>query len=478
MKFAAIASDEAILPVLQAAQLCQQCEKLSLWAESGDLLARMRSMAPQAEVEQSWEEALSGETVDAVLVAGVDESVLIAARQFAQAGFRLIVAVSPSSDAVRFFDYTAIWQESTDRVVPIFLSDVELVARNLQAAYNEDVLGKLWKIEFDRTIPMEENDSTVASDVARRWFLLDSAWLRILDPDSTHVNMLATGPHPDQPVEVTIRLTGEDAIDSRWTLRCGSHESWTLKLIGENGQISVRFEAGQLSIMDAPYEIALSDASDLVLHNTQNQLQRIVNGETDRDWTDVIKLGEFGATAARSLLKRRTLPVHFEEASERSQFKSQMTAVGCGVLLWTMFGMIALLTIGAISDPRDREYLISSSADFVIRTEEFADGESTLTAIGTEHVDQIASQWSSSSPVVIVEAEVNSVSSLNQQRHALVVSIFKNLKIREPEQRVVSRPIHGQWFETAMTFGWIVVFAPLGLALLAQILLVVSRPAE
>lgn len=478
MKFAAIASDEAILPVLEAAHLSQQCEELSLWAESDELLERMHSVAPQAGIYRSWDEALDGETVDAILIAGVDDSVLTAARQFAQAGIRLIVVVSATSDAVRFFDYTAIWQEAIDRVVPIFLSDVELVAKDLQAAFNEDVLGKLWKIEFDRTIPAAGNSTTVASDVAQRWFLLDSSWLRVLDPDSTHVNMLATGPRPDQPVEVTIRLTGENALDSRWTLRCGRQESWTLKLIGENGQISIRFESGQLSVVDAPYDLELPDASGLVLQNTRNQLQRISDEQIDRDWTDVIKLGEFGATAARSQLKRRTLPVHFEEASERSQFKSQMAAMGCGVLLWTMFGMIALLTIGAISDPRDREYLTSSSADFVIRTDEFTAGKSTLTATGNEHVDQIGSQWSSSSPVVIVETLEGSDDRLNQQRHSHVIGIFKSLKIRDPSQRVVSRPVHGQWFETAMTIGWVVVFAPLGLVLLAQLLLVVSRPAE
>ncbi|MFM7832603.1 MAG: hypothetical protein ACKPJD_12475, partial [Planctomycetaceae bacterium] len=45
---------------------------------------------------------------------------------------------------------------------------------------------------------------------------------------------------------------------------------------------------------------------------------------------------------------RRTVDVHFDAGTERSVFKSQMTALGCGVLTWLLLGMVAYLIAGQL----------------------------------------------------------------------------------------------------------------------------------
>ena len=53
----------------------------------------------------------------------------------------------------------------------------------------------------------------------------------------------------------------------------------------------------------------------------------------------------------RSVRRRRTIELHFESQSERSLFKTQMTAIGCGILTLTFFAVLVVLMIGAMFDP-------------------------------------------------------------------------------------------------------------------------------
>ncbi|MEZ6130489.1 MAG: hypothetical protein R3C59_17525 [Planctomycetaceae bacterium] len=52
----------------------------------------------------------------------------------------------------------------------------------------------------------------------------------------------------------------------------------------------------------------------------------------------------------KSLRRRRTVDVYFDGVSERSAFKTQMTAIGCGVLSYLMFGLIAFLIVAKVAN--------------------------------------------------------------------------------------------------------------------------------
>ena len=58
---------------------------------------------------------------------------------------------------------------------------------------------------------------------------------------------------------------------------------------------------------------------------------------------------ELAEAVKKSLKRRRTVDVHFDTGSERGVFKSQMTAMGCGVLTFMMFGMVAYLVIAQLT---------------------------------------------------------------------------------------------------------------------------------
>lgn len=50
----------------------------------------------------------------------------------------------------------------------------------------------------------------------------------------------------------------------------------------------------------------------------------------------------------KSLRRRRTVDVYLDSVSERAVFKTQMTAIGCGILAWMIFGMVAYLIIAQV----------------------------------------------------------------------------------------------------------------------------------
>ncbi|MCA9065200.1 MAG: hypothetical protein KDA96_19160 [Planctomycetaceae bacterium] len=54
---------------------------------------------------------------------------------------------------------------------------------------------------------------------------------------------------------------------------------------------------------------------------------------------------EISDASQRSIAKRRTIDVHFDSGGERSVFKGQMAAIGCGLLLLTLFAFVVLLML-------------------------------------------------------------------------------------------------------------------------------------
>ena len=59
---------------------------------------------------------------------------------------------------------------------------------------------------------------------------------------------------------------------------------------------------------------------------------------------------ELKAGLDKSFRRRRTIDVYFDGVSERGAFKTQMTAICCGVLTYVIFGMIGFLVIAQLTE--------------------------------------------------------------------------------------------------------------------------------
>ena len=91
----------------------------------------------------------------------------------------------------------------------------------------------------------------------------------------------------------------------------------------------------------------------VTIAETANVVDRIVTVCQSREicgkWMDAFSVTmELAEAVSKSLRRRRTVDVHFDSGSEKGVFKSQMTALGCGVLTFMMLGMVAYLIVAQL----------------------------------------------------------------------------------------------------------------------------------
>jgi hypothetical protein len=93
---------------------------------------------------------------------------------------------------------------------------------------------------------------------------------------------------------------------------------------------------------DAPatVEEAVDDAGEWLLAS-------FVESDRALLWAEFARAVELVEAVERSVRRRRTIDVHFETPSERGTFKTQMTALGCSLLVLTLAAVVIYLTVAA-----------------------------------------------------------------------------------------------------------------------------------
>ncbi|WP_146511425.1 hypothetical protein [Thalassoglobus neptunius] len=483
MKLSVIATHSDVVHVLHAIDDSDQLTIGSCWTPDSSLQVSLKGTFPALKWVSGWDEMLADSSLDAVVVVGASPEILAAARQFQVIG-KPVVILTSALRISELFDYTALWQESPELIRPLFASAITEFVQTSLDRFRSLKLGKLWRVEFDRQF---DQSNFPNSGFTKEWVSetleQDLSALSEICPTPEHVMMLATGPDSERPVEVTVRLVVEDEIELNWSLKKSANQMAQIKLSGTDGEVvGERNSDNQITIDGGPAADGTitpeADPERTIVNELRVQLEELANGTNQRSWQKVIRYGEIGAAAQRSLIRGRKVPLHFEETSERNQFKSQMAAFGCGTLLWTMFGAIGLLIFGSVTDPRDREYIASKSAGFVLESNDFTDDSASLTPNGEVELEKIRSNWTSTSPVLIIESDDQLPGDILDQRRSEVVERIENDGLRSVESRVSVRSIPGAWYENMMKVGWVLVFLPLGLVLVAQLLLFVARPTE
>lgn len=405
---------------------------------------------------------------DAVLIAGSDPRLFAAARQLGLAGLPLLVVTTHSGPTSALFELISLWEEGQTLLVPAFSSGLEQVTEHL--ALN----GPLERIEFVRDV--ESTDSTrplLAESTVHRWFFQDVRWLTRLATNGSvsrtgsweNVQAIWTGKRGNELAQGMVTLSGDHVPEANWSIRpTASAPCWTLTL-WSGGPPVVLTSSEHAKGLTSDISAALEQFADAV------------QGKPNRSWNDVLQCGHLLAAVQRSAQRQRKVPVHFEEVSERSQFKTQMSAIGCGVLLWAMFGIILMLAVAGTMDPRDREQRTSQAAGFVLSEADFSADASSLSDSGLSHVQQIADDWSSTTaPVVFDTTAIDSKAIERCQQQ--VRKILEDKNLAGIDGRLIARPVTGVWFERLIFFGWVVVFGPLAFFLLAQLLIAASHPGR
>ncbi|RMG38641.1 MAG: hypothetical protein D6725_06800 [Planctomycetota bacterium] len=199
----------------------------------------------------------------------------------------------------------------------------------------------------------------------------------------------------------------------------------------------------------------------------------------EQTWQHAVRAFEVAWAAERSLRRGRAVELHFDTASERSQFKSQMTAVGCSLLFLTLVLLVGALLIAPLIDPRSTLERRAAAAEFLFDERDFVPNAPLLSDAGRRHVREVARRFDAvDAPIVVAQKSPEEITPLDQLRRRTVIEALRAEGVRTPAERVFLAPVtdpQSLWLLRALRWLWAV---PLLVFLALQWLIVLARPAR
>jgi hypothetical protein len=140
-------------------------------------------------------------------------------------------------------------------------------------------------------------------------------------------------------------------------------------------------------------------------------------------------------------------------------------------------GVLFLLLLMPMLDARSRDQIESERAGGIVRRTEFQPQTAQLTEAGIDHLKLLAPKMGETRfPVLIETVAPQDDAALNQKRRDAVVGELKRRGIDDAAQRTQVVPIVGEWYPQALRVVRVLVFAPLGLFLVLQFFVFITRP--
>jgi predicted dehydrogenase len=346
--------------------------------------------APGVRYCRSWEDLLTEADVDAVIITGAADEGQKAVRQLLQAGKAVLVSPELVQPAAFFYEMALIEAEGPGRLFPLLgLRGHPLIVK-LRELISRDGLGRLLHAQLDRKIAASapESDPLLSDADLSRALLYDADILRCLCGDYDQVTASRSG-HADRGYSlVTIALAGSSVPQAIWTASTiGSESEWRLTLAGDEGTAILEGDPDraelQLTLTLPGQTVTTEQNSDdpgpwllktftesitrgrFISPDDSNQetadppvlanrnvppaptSQRMETPGTSSLWGELARAIELVDAVERSVRRRRTIDVYFDTPSERGIFKTQMTAVGCSLLVLTLGAVVFYLGLAA-----------------------------------------------------------------------------------------------------------------------------------
>jgi hypothetical protein len=477
MKFALLGYDPLAAPLLDALGKAEDHSldfALGVPDEAfGDLMAK----APGMRICESWEDLLSS-SFDRLIVAGHDPALLEGARRLAADGQTLVLIPHAAQGSAFIYSLSLVHDDNQVPLLPIpTLASTPLVDE-LCSHIEDGALGKVTLLRLDRQVKPAGNLLTRSEVDAA--LLDDASLLRRIGGSYNRVTAVHAGGDPEAISQATITLAGENAAEASWLCRPGE-DCWQLTVNGANGEARLSFDvntpSGRLEIPSRSEESNLESTSDRAAIG-QSQLSVATKTELSaEDWPEMTRTFETVEATHTSLRRRRTIDLYFETTSERSIFKSQMTAVGCGLLLATLFGLVAFLLLGAFLDSRTVLQRNAKAGSRVVYEEEFAPGTAVLNASGRQHIEELSRKLERKSETVLVmPADGNDQQHLDTRRVESVIKALVDRGRPEALQLVSLADMPNPFVQGLMKVLRVAWIAPLVLFLGLQTLLFITRP--
>lgn len=303
---------------------------------------------PAAACPADWSSQLDAGCSDVVAVFGAAEATLDAVRKLATHGRPILLAPDYDQGLGFIYELSLIHDDNNVALLPWCPERFDPHVLSLREHLGTGAIGKPLLIEWNRRV-RTDSGRLVAAECDRQ-LLADVDLLRQIGGDYNQVTALQTRTGDEALVKASVTLAAADCPDASWTIVPDANEdAWSLVIRGESGSITLSGSSV------GPHSLVVNgETIPSVAHESERGWGRAVSAlermgiEKWIGWDQLTRNFETVDATRISLRKRRTIDLYFETASELSQFKTQMTAIGCGVLTFTLFALVAYLTLASI----------------------------------------------------------------------------------------------------------------------------------
>jgi hypothetical protein len=466
-------------------QFAGDAEELPDWELAAERCGLSGDRHPQRGVSLTDERHVAAATV----VGGSAAAVLSAARSIGESTPLLVLPLADSAGAVAYGLIPDV--EDGRLILAGWTARAEPAVSACLAQFAAGTLGDLQVLQLDREVDgrAEPQPQWLTPDVVDDWFFEDVDLLRVLGGDFNRVTAVPLAPVPQGCRRMTVTLGTAGVVEAVWNLMPGVRHAWKLTITGtrgtavltQTGDQPVRFE---LNGVDHP--VTGAAARDVVLREfarraaTATAADAASRPQASSDttsaavWSDFVRAADLLEGYKRSLRRRRTIDLHFDSHSERSQFKTQMTAIGCGVLTWAFLGTCLGLIVGGAFDPRDSSERHAAAAETIAWEADFIAGGIELTADAESRLLRQVGIDGDEAIVLIEQQGESGFSDVDSDRLSRVQALLGT----RPETRraqLTVRPLSGGWFRQVMIGIWLAAFVPLAIFLVFQLLLLQTR---
>lgn len=311
----------------------------------------LRELAPQAKWHAEWEELLSDDFVDAVIVArspviGQHDDPL---RKLAQKAVPLLL-VHPAAEPLLCYELEMI-QRDTNGVLFPYIPERGHPAMERLAQWSRDAdrspIGALQQIVVERAL----HDSARQAVVCQ--FANDVELIAGVAGTVQRVN--AIGPPADSGdfANLSVQMSCADGRVARWSFDSPTDDARSsLTVIGSQGKATLVISATKA------WHLQTNSGSNETFGQHDDAAAalaafcRAVGGQAYRpDWPQACRSVEIADAIPRSLRRGRTVDILDEQHSEEQSFKGIMAAGGCAVLLAVLVVMLVLALVDGLAMP-------------------------------------------------------------------------------------------------------------------------------
>lgn len=332
MDFAVIGNHSDGLQMARA--LAEAGNRLAVYAGPAGGTAALRQLGQPFETTSDVEELLARPEIDLVIVADDLEHRPNVLRRAMQSE-RHVLCVHPADLTPDIAYEVAMIQKDTRKVLlPILAERLSPGMTRLRQLYDEGVLGELQLLECERVL----HGAQIGWEQSPLLWLWDG--LRWLGGEIRDVSALAPSTEELRPGD-QVTLTGRFVHRGLFqvTLLPGSEDQrGRLLLRGSKGDAELVTPQGPLGPAQLKLRTADGERNESwEAWNPWGSLVAVLEAASagraqPLTWLDGTRCLELFDASRRSVAKSRVVPMHYEEFTEASSFKSAMTSMGCLLL--------------------------------------------------------------------------------------------------------------------------------------------------